>query len=131
MTFTLSSNAVLPEELWKDYTVEQGKTYIYSIQQYNNSGVYSGRILSNEIYVNFEDMFLLDGKRQLKIRFNPKVSSMKNNVLETKTNTIGSRYPFITRNGHVNHKEFALSGLVSYQMDKSATFIDWKKLSSN
>ena len=145
-TFILSRTEAIPPYHWrkihnflvragkvteikfKDYTVEQGKTYIYSVQQYNNSGVYSGRILSNEIYVNFEDMFLLDGKRQLKIRFNPKVSSMKNNILETKTNTIGSKYPFITRNGHVNHKEFALSGLVSYQMDKNSTFIDWKKL---
>ena len=114
--------------LWRDYTVEQGKKYKYAIQQYNDAGLYSNRIESNEIKVDFEDAFLYDGKRQLKIRFNPKVSSMKNNVLETKVNTIGSRYPFITRNGHVNHKEFALSGLVSYQMDKNATFIDWKKL---
>lgn len=112
----------------KDYTVEQGKKYLYCLQQYNNYGVYSNRLLSNEIYADFEDVFLLDGERQLKIRFNPKISSMKDNILETKTNTIGSKYPFITRNGRVNHKEFSLSGLVSYQMDDNRQFMDWKQL---
>lgn len=113
---------------FNDYTIEQGKNYIYSIQQYNNYGVYSNRTISNSIYSDFEDLFLLDGERQLKIRFNPKVSSMKNTVLETKVNTIGSKYPFITRNGKVNYKEFSLSGLISYQMDNNNTFLDWKSL---
>lgn len=113
---------------FKDYTVEQGKTYIYAIQQYNNYNIYSGKILSNKIYIDFEDVFILDGSRQLKIRYNPKISSMKNNILETKVNTIGSRYPFITRNGRVNHKEFSLSGLISYHMDENATFIKASQL---
>lgn len=112
----------------KDTTIEQGKRYIYSLQQYNNSGIYSNRLMSNEIYADFEDLFILDGNRQLKIRFNPKVSSMKNSVVESKTNTIGSKYPFITRNGHVDYKEFSLSGLVSYQMDDNKLFMDWDKL---
>lgn len=118
----------IAEVKFMDYTVEQGKNYIYSIQQYNNYGVYSARIVSNEIYSDFEDTFLLDGERQLKIRFNSKISSMKDNIVETKVNTIGSKYPFITRNGRVNHKEFSLSGLVSYQMDDNRAFLDWKKL---
>lgn len=111
-----------------DYTVEQGKEYIYSLQQYNNYGVFSNRLVSNPIYADFEDTYLLDGERQLKIRFNPKISSLKDNILETKTNTIGSRYPFITRNGRVNHKEFSISGLISYQMDDSRSFMSWKEL---
>ena len=118
----------IAEIKFMDYTVEQGKNYIYSIQQYNNYGIYSTRIVSNKIYTDFEDTFLLDGERQLKIRFNSKVSSMKDNIVETKVNTIGSKYPFITRNGRVNHKEFSLSGLVSYQMDDDRVFMDWKKL---
>ena len=112
----------------KDVTIEQGKKYIYSLQQYNNSGIYSSRLLSNEIYTDFEDLFLLDGKRQLKIRLNPRVSSMKNTVVEAKVNTIGSKYPFITRNGYVDYKEFSLSGLISYQMDDNKFFMDWKQL---
>jgi hypothetical protein len=51
-------------------------------------------------------MYLFDGDRQLSVKFNPKVTSFKTNILETKTNTIGSKYPFIFRNGIVNYKEF-------------------------
>lgn len=111
-----------------DRTVEQGKEYYYALQQYNNYGIYTARNISNKVMADFEDTFLLDGKRQLKIRFNPKVSSMKNNILETKVNTIGSKYPFITRNGRVNHKEFSLSGLISYQMDDNREFYSWEDL---
>jgi hypothetical protein len=68
---------------------------------------------SNEVFADFEDMFLADGKRQLKIRFNPKVSSFKNDILEQKIDTIGSKYPFIFRNGNVYYKEFPISGLIS------------------
>lgn len=111
-----------------DRTVEQGKEYYYSLQQYNNYGIYTARNISNKVIADFEDTFLLDGNRQLKIKFNPKVSSMKNNILETKVNTIGSKYPFITRNGRVNHKEFSLSGLISYQMDDNREFYSWDEL---
>ena len=92
--------------LWKDFTIEQGKHYIYSIQQYNDNGLYSNRMLSNTIYADFEDAFLFDGEKQLKIKYNPKVSSFKTNILEAKIDTIGSKYPFVFRNGRVNYKIF-------------------------
>ena len=86
---------------WKDFTIEQGVHYKYSIQQFN-SNLYSDRIVSDEIvFADFEDSFLYDGKRQLKIKFNPKVSSFKKDVLETKIDTLGSKYPFIFKNGQV------------------------------
>jgi hypothetical protein len=74
-------------------------------------------MLSETLYADFEDMFLYDGKRQLKIRFNPGVSSFKNDILESKQDTIGGRYPFIFRNGNVKYKEFPVTGLISYLMD--------------
>jgi hypothetical protein len=76
--------------------------------------LYSNRLTSNEIYVDFEDAFLFDGERQLKIKYNPKVSSFKKNLLEQKTDTIGGKYPFIFRNGRVYYSEFSISGLISY-----------------
>lgn len=108
--------------LWKDFTIEQGKHYMYSIQQYNDNGLYSNRMLSNTIYADFEDAFLFDGEKQLKIKYNPKVSSFKTNILESKIDTIGSKYPFIFRNGRVNYKDFPISGLISYQMDEEHLF---------
>lgn len=111
-----------------DCTVEQGATYRYSLQQYNSNGIYSDRIVSNDVSVDFEDMFLYDGECQLNIRFNPKVSSYKTDILESKTETIGSQYPFITRNGNVNYKEFSISGLISYQMDNVNLFMTKEEL---
>ena len=108
---------------FKDFTTQQGVEYQYSIQQYNDNGLYSNRLLSKVIKSDFEDCFLYDGDRQLKIRFNPKMTSFKNTVLETKVNTIGSKYPFIFRNGNVSYKEFPVGGLISYLSDNENLFL--------
>lgn len=109
---------------YNDYTVKQGVKYIYGVIQYNLFGIYSSRIESEPVSVDFEDIFLYDGERILKIKFNPKVSSFKTTILEQKTNTIGNKYPFIFRNGNVGYKEFPISGLLSYQMDDELLFYD-------
>lgn len=118
--------------LWEDFTVQQGEEYMYSIQAYNSYGLYSNRMFNvnniedqvpMKIYADFEDAFLYDGARQLKIRFNPKVASFKATVLENKVNTIGSQYPFVFRSGSVNYKEFPISGLISLLSDPSEKFI--------
>lgn len=109
---------------WKDFTVQHGFTYIYSLQQYNKEWqIYSNRMLSNSIVANFEHSFLFDGKRQLKIKYNPKVTSFKETLLEQKTNTLGGKYPFFFRNGNVAYKEFPISGLVSYHSDEEELFL--------
>lgn len=113
---------------YKDFTVEQGKKYIYSFQQYNDFNLYSERVLSNIIFSDFEDMFLYDGNRQLKISYNPQVQSFKTDILESKTETLGNRYPFILRNGLVEYKEFPLSGLISYMSDEEHLFATNKEL---
>lgn len=117
-------------QLWKDYTVEQGKSYKYSIQQYNDKGLYSNRIYSNIVKSDFEDAFLFDGEKQLKIKYNPKIASFKTDLLETKVETIGSKHPFILRNGQVSYKEFSISGLISYLMDSTKDFDTSNELDS-
>ena len=109
--------------LCNDYSVAQGETYIYALQAYNNNGVYTTRQETPELQVDFEDMFLSDGERQLKIRFNPKVSSFKTTLLESKMDTLGGKYPFFFRNGNVSYKEFPISGLISMLMDDNHEFI--------
>lgn len=109
---------------WKDFTVQHGFTYVYSLQQYNKEyQIYSNRMLSNEIVANFEHSFLYDGKQQLKIKYNPKVTSFKDTILEQKTNTLGGKYPFFFRNGNVRYKEFPISGLISYLSDEEELFL--------
>lgn len=113
---------------WKDFTVEQGVSYKYAIQKYNEYGLSSDRLYSNEIRADFEHAFLYDGQRQLKIKYNPKVASFKNDLLESKLDTIGGKYPFIFRNGNIYYKEFQLSGLISYQSDEEFLFTDEDKI---
>lgn len=108
---------------WRDFTIKQGISYKYGLQQYNEK-ITSNRIESSEIFADFEHAYLFDGSRQLKLKYNPKVSSFKNNILEQKTNTIGSQYPFIFRNGNVKYKEFSLSGLISCRSDEEFLFTD-------
>ena len=76
--------------------------------------------------IHFEHMFLYDGEKQLKIKFDPKVSSFKTNHLETKTDTIGGKYPMFYRNDIVSYKEFPISGLISYHSDYEKLFMDWE-----
>ena len=113
-------------KLWEDCTIEQGEEYLYAIQAYNSRNLYSNRLnaKNGKIKADFIDAFLYDGKRQLKIQFNPKVSNLKNNILETKMDTIGSKYPFIFRNGYVHYKEFSISGLISLLSDESGKFLN-------
>lgn len=113
------------KHLWRDFTVQQGVEYKYALQAFNDNGLYSNRLESIDgiIRADFEDMFLFDGERQLNLKFNPQVSSFKSNILETKVDTIGSQYPFIFRSGHVNYKEFPISGLLSMLTDPNELFI--------
>ena len=109
---------------WRDFTLEHGKKYKYSIQQYNSINFLSDRVISNNIITaDFEDIFLFDGEKQLKIQYNPKVDNFKNIVLESKVNTLGNKFPFIFRSGNTNYKEFSLSGLLSYLSDNNEYFI--------
>lgn len=107
---------------WRDFTVEQGYNYIYALMQINNKGNYTTKIKSNYIHADFEDAFLFDGDKQLRIRFDPKVSSFKITVQEAKVDTIGGRYPIIQRNGYTNYKEFPISGLISHLSDPAGYF---------
>ena len=110
---------------FKDFTVESGFKYRYILQQVNDYGIHSEEVWSQgDVECNYEHLFLYDGKRQLKIKYNPKVPSFKNTVLESKVDTIGGKYPFIFRNENVMYKELSLSGLISYKMDEQNLFLN-------
>ena len=122
--FTLNSNDLPSDWEYPDYTIEQGVKYDYALQQMNVHGIKSNKIKCKEpVIADFEDMFLSDGIRNLKVRFNPKVNSFKNSIPEQKIETIGSKYPFIFRNGSVCYKEFPIGGLISFQMDDAKMFL--------
>jgi hypothetical protein len=59
---------------------------------------------------------------------------MKDNILESKQDTIGGKYPYIFRNDQVNYKNFSLSGLISYLQDPNnefkVNFEDYKEVNT-
>lgn len=114
----------------KDYTIAAGVGYKYGLQRYNANNIFQKKVVSDVVIPYFEDAFLYDGKRQLRIRFNPKISSFKPVVQESKKVTLGRKYPYILRNGVVNYKEFSISGLISYLMDNDEMFMPEKELLS-
>ena len=121
---TISLEDELLDYTWWDYTVKSGVFYKYGAQRRNslgNRGVIN--ILDQELMVEFEDMFLTANGTQINIRFNPQISSFQRTVSEAKVDTIGSKYPFIKRNGYTNYKQFPISGLITQFMDKDGIFI--------
>lgn len=126
MTMQITSTDVYS---FYDYAVESGIEYRYHIQRYNNQNIFSQKVTSNLLTVFFEDIFLYDGEKQLRIRFNPQVSSFKAVVADSKKTTLGRQYPFIFRNGILNYKEFPISGLISYHADNDELFLsktEWR-----
>lgn len=125
--FSINDSTVKKIDFWQDYTVEHEKKYKYAIAQFNSKGLYSNKVIANTnkefeyVFVSFDDIFLYDGLYNMKIKYNPKISSFKNNNSEAKVETIGSQYPFILRNGFMSYKEFPISGLITHLMDTSYT----------
>lgn len=130
IVYRFQLNGDLPSSWqWKDFTVEQGCQYKYALQQYNNY-LYSDRIESNVVTADFEDFYLYDGERQLRLAFNPKISSFKTTLAEQKIDTIGGQYPYFVRNGRMSYKEFPVSGLLSYLTDSEELFCSQMEISS-
>jgi hypothetical protein len=73
--------------------------------------------IANPIIVMAYDIYLAADGKQLAIRYDPQVSNYSNVVSESLTQTLGSQYPFIQRNGNVNYRTFSLSGLITCFMD--------------
>ena len=113
-------------EALEDFNVEHQKEYEY---YYGSNEVNTGVLTKiGSCVAEFDDMFLSDANKQLKIQFNPQVSSFKETILEQKVDTIGGQYPFFYRNGNVKYKEIPISGLISYHMDDQELFMTNKKL---
>ncbi len=108
-------------KFFQDFSVESNIAYRYALQQY--TGEYSSKkIKSNTVVINYEHLYLFDEERQLNLKYNPKISTYKTNILETKQDTIGGKYPYIFRNGSVMYKEFSVNALLSYQADSLNLF---------
>ena len=99
---------------WYDGTIQSGVWYKYCAQKRNSRG-HRGVIieLKDPIMMDFEDIYISAEGLQLNVNLNPEISQYSHNVIESRNDTIGSKYPFIKRNGNVDYRVFSLSGIVS------------------
>ena len=117
---------------WNDYTAESGVWYKYCVQKCSAKGT-RGLVVATEtpVMLNLEDIYLTGGDRTLRIKFNPQINSFTHTLLESNTQTLGGKYPFIKRNGKVGYKQFSISGLISHLMDEGELFTNSSELYNN
>lgn len=114
---------------FRDFTVENGVAYKYAIQRETSTGYRTNAVSigkdTDTIAVDYEYGYLVgDDSLQLKLKFNTEISSFKHTKLENKSDTLGSKYPTISRNGYADYAEFPLSGLITFHMDEDClTFL--------
>ena len=122
----IANVTILNEPLdWKyyDFTIESGVWYRYGIQTRDNRGRRGVLLLSNITMGEFEDAFLLEGgtsltsAKQLKLKYNFNISNFVRTIAESKTDTIGSQFPYVRRNGNMYYREIQCSGLITAYMD--------------
>ena len=119
-----------------DPTVGSGIFYRYAVQMENSVGgltktYYAYYIEEDDelqrkqytIYPDFYDALLYRDGRQIGIRYNYKVSSVKPVVNRAKMDTIGGKYPKFVENAAMNYRQFSISGLISTQEDEEQMFL--------
>ena len=109
--------------IWYDYTIESGVWYKYAIQSFikdtKGQYKYSTSIITEKPIINvFDDIFLNANGLQLKIKYNPQIGSFSRVISDSKVDTIGSKYPFFSRNGIMNYRSFPINGLISFLSDE-------------
>lgn len=115
-----------------DYTAESGKWYKYGVQTIDTNG---NRGIMNYVDTpvirEWTSAFLLgEGGRQLNLKYDNTMNSYAYNVLESKTDTFGSKYPFISRLGNTRYRTFPINGLISFNMDEQTLFTSDSELYS-
>jgi hypothetical protein len=117
-----------------DNSIESGVWYKYAVQTIDINGIRSlmnpeDKSLITPIIRDFHYSYLIgEGGKQLCLRYNNTMGSYAYSFSETKTDTIGGQYPYITRNGNMKYRTFPINGLISFNMDENKLFITDKEI---
>lgn len=109
---------------YADIGVFQGNNYQYFLKSQDNAYIVYYLLFSCDNKVDFDGIILSDKEKVLHIKFDSKMSSFKPIIQEQKIETMGSQYPYFSRNGNIYYHEFSINGLISYNMDTENYFID-------
>ena len=140
-----------------DFTAQSGMFYNYLVQKVNLRGrkgtptkFVDPKSNSSEagVLTEWNHAFLLQsanndnvitedgsgsvfGVKQLKLKYDLQISSYKTNISESKTDTIGSQYPYIRRNGNMYYRSFPITGTITEFMDDADLFTNSQQLFYN
>ena len=106
--------------VFNDLSIQSGIWYKYAIQGEDKANKVRTAIVydTTENIVVFEHMFLVAEGQQLKIKYNPTVSTYKRNIQESQTTTLGAQFPFIRRDGSMDYYQLSISGMISAISDE-------------
>lgn len=117
----------------KDFTVEMGEEYEYIACLMNTQGnldrFWFNPIpygTSNKGYgrlMAMEASFLTNRKHQLRLQGDVKVSAYKRNTNDLFQTTIGSQFPFYSRNAMNNYRTLNVSAIISINFDPTSAFL--------
>lgn len=119
------------ELIYEDFTIESGIRYKYGFQQINSNGNRTNLNFENGGYniesapercVDFEYSYLYCNGIQLKLKYNNTMNSFKRTQLQSKQDTLGSKYPTIMKNGSADYAEFPINALISLHLDENQKF---------
>jgi hypothetical protein len=122
-TVHIFTDLTFTEHIHNDRTVESGIFYQYFAQYQIDKGILTQPSEKTAAaMVVLEDIVLTTKDRQLKVMFDPSVSSFNYTISENKTDTIGGKYPFIRRNAGVKYRTIPLSGTIYSLADEDNLF---------
>ena len=112
---------------YSDYLVEYGVYYKYQLFPQDSNEIrgqsywFQEEEESTLCEFDYAHLVITDNPaaemQQLTLRFDEKVDNFQVTVVETKTDTLGGKYPFIRRNGDTYYRQFNLSGLISHMWE--------------
>ena len=108
--------------IFDDFTIESGTLYRYEITFTPDGSDKNYTITTDPVISIFDNAFLLGQGKQLTVKFNPNISSYRINTSDNIVTTIGSQYPYVTRNSENYYRTFSLSGIIAYEMDSEHQF---------
>lgn len=91
---------------------ETGIANEYRLLVYSASGDLQGKKIVPSCSVNFEDILLSNKDILIPIKYNSQISSFKWVTQESVINTLGGKYPIISKNGDSKYRQFSLSGTI-------------------
>lgn len=137
---------------FKDYVIEHGEKFIYFVVRYrqNSDGDFCAEKMLYPIkemmdgvtrdyfemgpeptplsyfgrLIDMQYSFLTTKEHQLRLAGNMTLNSISWNTQDALQTTIGSRYPFYTRNSATKYRTMQIGALISVQLDPTATFLE-------